>query len=142
MLTLTGEQDDDGKDETDEAEGSDEADKPHLVVSLSNRVPQAYSCDYSCGERDTEEDGNTLCHSRVVHRDILACMAYDLDVEERKGREEDDLQDTVEGDQYSTVIAVAASEVCPDENHGNTAGYTNEDETFAEVCAVGEKGPG
>ena len=142
VLALTGEEDDDGEKKTNEAKGRDEADEPHLIVSLSKRGTQADSSNNRCSERDTQEDGDTLRDRRVAHHDVLGRVADDLDVEEGQGGEEDDLEDAVEGDEDGAVIAVTTGKVRPYEDHGDAAGNADEDEALTEVRPVGEKGPG
>jgi hypothetical protein len=40
------------------------------------------------------------------------------------------------------VVEEGADQIVPDQNHGNTAGYTDEDQAFSEVLFVWEEGPG
>ncbi len=93
----------------------------------------------------------------------------DADEEEGDRGEQDDLEEGVDGDKDGAVVSVAASlrvegsgqfrrlsgkgrvrqgdgrgltnQVVPDQDHGNTPGYTNKDEAFAETLFIWKKGP-
>lgn len=141
MFALRGEEDDDGEDEADERPGRDEADEVELVFALAEEGAEGEAGDDGGGEGDAEEDGDALGDVGVayVHRTFV--VTDDFDVKESEGREEDYLQDGVEGDQDGAVISVAVGQVRPDEHHGDTSCYADEDEALAKIGAVREEGP-
>jgi len=64
-----------------------------------------------------------------------------VDEEDGKRGVKNHLQDRVYSDEDSAVLAVAAGETSPNEYHGNTAGESDEDESFAETRLIGEESP-
>jgi hypothetical protein len=68
-------------------------------------------------------------------------MADNLDIKHGKRCKQDNLQYAVECNQDGAVIAVAARQISPDEDHGNATCNAHEDESFAEVLPVGQESP-
>ena len=66
----------------------------------------------------------------------------DGDEQPRVDREEQHLEDRVKGDQAGTVLAVAARELIPDDDHGDAAGQTDHDQPDHVLGLVGKEGDG
>ncbi len=66
----------------------------------------------------------------------------DGDEEPRVDREEKDLEDRIEGDQAGAVLAVAAGQLVPHDDHGDAAGETDQDQPDHVLGFVGEQGDG
>lgn len=140
VSTLGGKEDDDGEDEADQRPGRDEADEVKLVLALPQQRAQTQPCDHGRREWDPQEDGHALSDQSITH-DCRVLVTDDSDVKQRERGEQHDLQDRVERHQDGAIVAVSLGEVGPDEHHGYTPCYADEDESFAEIGPVGQEGP-
>lgn len=65
-----------------------------------------------------------------------------IEVEPAEQAEGEDLEDGVERDQDGRGLAVAAGQIVPDDDHGDTAGEADDDQAGAVLRQVGQEDPG
>ncbi|KAJ6438195.1 bZIP transcription factor domain-containing protein [Purpureocillium lavendulum] len=141
VLALRGKQDDDGVEEPNQRPRGGEAHKDTLVPVRTGDFAQPEAGNHSGPQGNAEEDADAGGHDSVGQAVDVVVVADDADEEYGQGREQDHLQDRVDGHEDGAVLCVAARQPVPDEDHGDTAGEAHEDEAGAQVGLVGEEGP-
>jgi hypothetical protein len=141
LLALRGEEHEDREEQADERPGPGPLEEDGVVPGGAGEPAEREAREDRGGEGDAEEDGDGLGDDGVGDAGGVAA-ADDRDEEDGEGCEEHHLEDRVNGHEDGAVLAVAAGEAGPDEDHGDAAGDADEDQAFAEAGLVWEECPG
>ena len=115
-LALRREEDEDGEDEPNQRQRADDLDKDAVVPAGAGQLSDGEAGDDGRAQGNSQEDSDALGHGRVVDGDRPGRTADYSQVEDRERRKEDHLQNRVDRDEDGTVVAVASSQVVPDQN--------------------------
>ena len=101
---------------------------PVLAFQLDEREPRDHPADE--GDPKVDEDAFGDCADGDIHRHAPKAKPRRENSDEDVGvdREEEHLEDRVEGDQAGAVFAVALGQVIPDDDHGDTTGKADHDQ--------------
>ena len=115
-----------------ERDGADLRDELAVVPVLALQPDEREPRDHPSDEGDAEVDEDALgdLADGDVHRHALQAEPGRENRDEDVGvdREEEHLEDRVEGDQAGAVFGVALGQVVPDDDHGDAAGEADHDE--------------
>lgn len=132
FLSFVGEHEDDGGEEGDEGQWGDFGEKTCFVPCFAFGFDEENAREKSREKGDAEVDGDAgenFAKGNVNGDGLEADEGRENGQKEpRVSGVEEDLGEAIEGDEACGVLGAAFGEVVPDENHGDAAGDTDEDE--------------
>ncbi len=145
VLALEGEHDEDGEEQGDQGDGADLRDESLVIPLLVLHIDEDEPGDHPGDERNAEIDEDAL-------GDLADGDVDDHALETEHGRqhgdedvgvdrEEEHLEDGVEGHESGAVLGIAFGQVVPDNDHGDAPGKADHDEAD-HVLGVAPAGTG